>query len=145
MQPSLLEKTLLLPLKERKKGKLFRHLIAKNSPILTKFPLVRDNVSYPYNFSVIPSYLWMKMKQKAGNAFHDPSGKQLLMVLKEFILDRIHSKEFADCPYYDHSKVIAIAESFYSGNTARANELDWWLAFELWRSNVEAFKPIEQR
>ncbi|MEP7234772.1 MAG: asparagine synthase-related protein [Ignavibacteriota bacterium] len=145
VQPSLLEKTLLLPLEERRKGKLFRKLIAKNAPVLTGYPLVRHNISYPYNFSALPSYLWMRMKQKAGMAFEDPSGKQLLMVLKEYILDRMHSKVFIDCPYYDHKKIIALAENFYSGNDAAATELDWWLAFELWRSNVEAFNPIEHR
>lgn len=145
VQPSMLQKILTLPVKQKRRGVLFRRMIAENAPILAKFPLVAGNISYPYGFSVIPSYLWTKVKQRTGGAYHDPSGKQLLMILKEFILDRIHSRDCIDCAYYDHKKVTALAEGFYSGNAAFANELDWWLAFELWRSNVEAFQPMEHR
>jgi hypothetical protein len=137
-QPSFLQLLFRTPLNLRRNGRLFRQLILKNSPALAKYPLVKNNTTYPFLFSTILAWVWTKFKAKMGLSFSDPSVIEFLSNMKEFIQDTIHSSEVKSYSAYDYPTILNLVEQFYAGKNELANEVDWWLAFELWRQSIKA-------
>lgn len=133
---SVLDTLFSIPLSQRRKGRLFRKILRESNRELTKFPLVRSDVSYPFSFSALPSYIWMKGKQKLKLNFRDTQPREFLMELKDYVNDLYLSRDARECGVYDQNKLRNIVEGFYNGDESKLSQLDWWLAFELWRKQL---------
>lgn len=137
IQPTFLRKIFHTPVRERKNGKMFRKIIKDNYPKLTRYPLVKDGVIYPYCFSTIPASIWTKVKRLLGRNYKDTQIELFLDQLSEYILDTVHSEGVKNYPLYDYPKLLQLVNAFYRGDKAVVDELNWWLAFDVWRQLLE--------
>jgi hypothetical protein len=135
-QPSLISKMFELPVSERNNGRILRRILNKNSPELQKYPRVKNGVILPFNFSSLPTRLWIKVNQKIKRFYQDNTKIKFLNSTSEFVLDTLHSSEVKSCPFYDYDRIHQTVHEFYQGNDLLADEVDWWLAFEIWRQLV---------
>jgi len=76
-----------------------------------------------------------KAKIKLGYQYNDESVHLFLQLIKEYILDLLHSKETIDYPAYEQRKITQKVEAYYAGEKTLSGEINWWLTFELWRRN----------
>lgn len=135
-QPSFLQTMLTAPVSRRTNGKMFRSIIQKNCRRLTRYPLVKEGTLYPYPFTTIPASLWTGMKRQLGYTFRDNTAQNFLDTLEEFIRDTVHSNEIKQVEFYDYPAILEMVSEYYRGNKRYTNELDWWLAFEIWRQTI---------
>jgi hypothetical protein len=136
LQPSLLNIVFSLPIPLRKNGKLLREILRATNARLTRFPLVKGNTTYPYYFNPIATWLWTNAKKRLGFEYNDPLRHQVFSNLKPFIMDTVESGTVRNFQAYDHKALKEMVTGYYSGNTGLASQLDWWLAFELWRQGL---------
>jgi hypothetical protein len=132
-QPELLDAIFQMPVQERKNGKLLKHIIKETSRDLVKFDLVKFNTTYPFCFSSLASYLYCKAKIRFGRAYRSTKTSAFLFNLKEFVQDTMHSESVKNYPLYDYPYIKHMVNAFYHGNHRYQHDLDWWLAFELFR------------
>ena len=132
-QPSLLRALFQTPLGLRRNGWLFRRLIRSQRASLARYPLVKGGVTYPFRMSTAPAYVWAKLKTRLGQGYTDTTRLRFLETVKPFALDAVHSQEVRTYPAYDHDRLTRLVEGFYQGQSDLAAEVDWWLAFEMWR------------
>ena len=137
LQPSVLESVFCIPMHLKRKGRLFRKIIIQNCPELASFPLVKGGTTYPFRFSTVPAHIWTVMKKKIGKPYMDMRIDSMLDMLKEYILDLIHSQEFRNYSGYDVPKIQSMVDCYYAGERHTAHEIDWWLSFELWRQSLK--------
>ena len=133
-QPSVLRALFQVPLRLRWHGRLLRKLIRKHTFALTRQPLVKGTVRYPFGLGTVSSLAYTRTKKKMGSAYSDPRPRDFIGHVREFLLDLLHSASVQDCDAYDQAKLQLMADSFASGDTSYIGQLDWWLAFEAWRS-----------
>lgn len=136
-QPVFINSALQLPLRYRKNSLLFRDLMDRLEPSLALFPLVKNNISYPYSLTTLQARLWTTMKSKLFGKYDDPLVHEFLHAIKEFVLDSARSTRTKQYPYYDYKKIQALIEGYYNGNKNLAGEVNWWIAFDVWRNMVE--------
>ena len=136
-QASLLEYLPALNYYLRKNGILFRNIIKQNNNKLTSFPLAKGEVIHPFVLNSLQSRAWSYFMDKAGLIHKDNTNVQFLLHLKEYILDIVNSKSTAECGFYDYNKVKNIVYGFYNNDFGLANQLDWWLSFELFRQGTK--------
>jgi asparagine synthetase B (glutamine-hydrolysing) len=135
-QPSVIRAALAIPEENRKNGKLFRKLIRRCHPSLTRFPLVKGYSTYPFLLQPVPAMVWMKAKSLLRAPFADPGPAEILTVLSDFVQDTAHSSVVRNYAPYDYAAILRMVTEFYQGKKERARELDWWLSFELWRKSL---------
>jgi hypothetical protein len=135
-QPSLLSDLFRLQLRYRRDGFLFRSVIDRYKKELQRYPLVKGGTTYPYPLSTIQSRIWVSVKKKIGRAYRSPTSVALLRLLEEYIRDIVHSISFTTYPHYEHHRIRQMVDAFYKGNEHFADELDWWLGFELMRTGL---------
>ena len=135
-QPSLLRALFQMPLSLRRNGRLFRRLIRSQRASLARYPLVKGGVAYPFQLPTAPAYLWTKLKTRLGQGYTDTVRLRFLETLKPFALDAVHSQAVRTYPAYDHARLARLVEEFYQGRSDLASEVDWWLAFEMWRRTL---------
>lgn len=133
-QPSVLKALFQVPLRLRWHGRLLRKLIRQHAFVLTDQPLVKGTVRYPFGLGTVSSLAYTRAKKKMGLAYCDPRPRDFIGHVREFLLDLLHSASVQDCDAYDQAKLQLMADSFASGDTSYIGQLDWWLAFEAWRS-----------
>ncbi len=138
VQPSVVRLALNLPLKVRRNRRLHKQLIERHCPGLARWPLVKENVTYPYGLSAASAWAWTAAKRRAGMHYKDPTPVRLLLHVREFVMDLVRSQTVRDYAPYRSADIIHMADAFYGGKKELARELDWWLGFELWRSNLAA-------
>ncbi|MFH2004490.1 MAG: hypothetical protein ABIK27_07120 [Bacteroidota bacterium] len=136
VQPSLLHKIFQIPVSDRKHGKLFRKLISKCYPSLTRFPLVRGNLTHPFNLNSLQAFAWTKIKSKMQLGFVNPLPSQFLDRLSEFIMDTVHSESVKSFSAYNYPLLLKMVEDYYSGKKELQTQIDWWLSFEIWRQSI---------
>lgn len=137
-QPSFIKKVFETPVKERNNSKLFYKIIKDFSPTLAHIPFVKGDTTYPFGLGSITTSIWVKLKAKLGFSYKDDFLLKFLGTLSEYSQDTINSQDFISCEYYDHNKVKEIVEGYYRRNNfSLANDLNWWLTFELWRRNIQ--------
>jgi hypothetical protein len=137
-QSSLLQLLMNLPVTERRNGRLLRTIIQRNHKPLTRIPLAKDGVVYPYFLGTLTATLVMKLKKRLSRVYSDPLRETFLDGMQTFIQDTVRSTSVINCPYYDYHHIRQSADSYYSGQKHWSRELDWWLAFEVWRQEVRA-------
>lgn len=140
IQPSILNSGLNLPLSERKNGVLFKKMIHASKFSLNKYPLVKNQVVYPYFLNNFYSRAYTKIKRKWGFVYNDNSNLKMLDAIKDFVFDTLNSAEVKNFPLYDYGKIKNITNNFYKGNKNLANQLNWWLTFEIWRKGMKIKK-----
>lgn len=121
---------------EKKNGKLFKQLLWKNSRELTKLPLVKGNITHPFNASSISARLHSKIKNKLGLSYQSKRLIEFQNSLKEFIGDILQSTEVRNYEYYDHKKLERLANDFSANSYNYNSEVDWFLSFELFREGI---------
>ena len=137
VQPAFLQKMFETPVRERDNGRMFRKIIRENYPSLTRFSLVKDGIVYPYPFKTISASLWMKGKRKFGKVYVEQNTIHLLTAIEPQIRGLLDSATVRQSNFYDYQMLQQIVDGFYSGDQRHAKALDWWLAFELYRQQIE--------
>jgi len=135
-QKILLDAGFLLSASSKKNGKIFKAILSGNKLNLTKFPLVKNQITYPYGSSSLFARIFVRIKKQIGNVYEYPTRVNMLNLLEEFFFDLISSTEFHSCELYDLDKIKKIVNGYYSGNKSYALHLDWLLTFELWRQSL---------
>ena len=133
VQPSYLRLVFGLPVGLRRKASLIRKLIARSVPTLARHRLAKSGSEYPFWMAGTTAVLYTKMLRMAGRSFHDQSRKTTLLALREFIQDLAHSSDTKAFDAYEPGTVQRLVDAYYGGHTEAEADVDWWLAFELWR------------
>ena len=134
IQPEFIRGALSLPPEERKNAKLFRSIIKDHAPKLQKVSLIKGDYSYPYWMKDISSSVWMRVKKKMGMKYESSLPVEFLLIMEEYVRDLYNSKSAKEFSGYDQKKIGQLITSFYDEqNYALAYQLNWWLAFEVFR------------
>jgi hypothetical protein len=136
IQPSLVNYLFSIKIGTRKNGKLFRSIINSNCKKLATFPLAKGQITHPYFFNSIESRVWTILMKKIGRYQYDNTADEFLRHIEEFVRDTFNSKDVIECQYYNYNKVKKIIDGFYEGNQSYTSQLDWLLAFELFRQSI---------
>ena len=121
---------------DKRNGKLFKQLIRQNSVQLTKQPLVKGNITHPFNSSSISARLHSRIKNKLGLSYQSKRLIEFQNSLREFIGDVIQSTEVRNYECYDKRKLARLADNFSSRSNDYNPEIDWFLSFELFRQGI---------
>jgi len=121
---------------DKRNGKLFKQLIRQNSIQLTKQPLVKGNITHPFNSSSIGARLQSRIKSMIGLSYQSKQHISFLCSLKEFTGDLVQSSDVQNYEYYDRKKLDKIVNNFLSGKSDYNSEVDWFLSFELFRQGI---------
>lgn len=135
-QPSLLRKLFDLPISDRNNGRLFLKLISQSRKELAKYKRVKNGVVLPFGLSTLGSRIFINLNSKLSRVYSDATHVRFLESLSEFVQDTAHSAAVKNFEYYNYPEILKIVEGFYGGNKALGHELDWWLAFEIFRQAV---------
>ncbi|WP_421773026.1 hypothetical protein [Gracilimonas sp.] len=134
LQPVLIELALNLPLKDRKNARVFRSFIKTNAHELQTEPLIKGNYSYPYWMKDYTSAVWMRIKNKLGMKYESSQTIDFLVTIEEYVRDLHGSQSVKEFPAYEHTKINQLITGFYDDkNYDLAHQLNWWLAFEVFR------------
>jgi hypothetical protein len=136
LQPSWLNIVFSLPVSLRNRARLQRKILLSSRNSLARFPLAKGNSTYPYPFGNIEAWLWTRMTSRFGFEYKDPLKHRVFADLKPFIMDTLASASVRSYSPYDHQAIVTMVNDYYRGNERLANQLDWWLAFELWRQEL---------
>ncbi|MBM2816172.1 MAG: Asparagine synthetase protein [Ignavibacteria bacterium] len=137
MQPEIINLAFSLPLDLKINSKMMRESIRKFTPKLGTFPLVKDNIFYPYILPTKLSKAYLKFKSKLKTPIVDNNLNELLNGTREFVMDTVSSISVQNFDLYDTVRIKHAAESYYSGNKKYGKFLNHWLAFELFRQEIE--------
>jgi len=121
---------------DKRNGKLFKQLIKRNSIQLTKIPLVKGNITHPFNSSSLSARLHSRIKNKLGLSYQSKRLIEFQSSLKEFIVDILQSAEVRNYEHYDRKKLDRLANNFSSNIKDYNSEADWFLSFELFRQGI---------
>lgn len=137
LQPSFLNALFCTPVEVRHNGTLFRSVIQKNAPELSKIKLVKGDETYPFWMKDISAMGWMKAKQKLGLSFKNQISIKLICSLESFTKDLISSQSFKECELYDQNKVNTLVSDFFDNrNYSLAAQLEWLISFEIFRKQL---------
>lgn len=136
VQPSFLHAAFGLPINVRANAGLYYGIIRKECPPLTRFPLVKSGLTYPFGLSSIASWLTVKVKSKLARPYFDRNPDLLLSNIREYVFDLAHSSDVKTNPMYDFPKVSNAVSKYYAGDLRFRNTVDWWLTFELWKRSL---------
>lgn len=136
VQPSVLRSVFQLPLSLRRNAKLIRQLIRANNSRLTKYPLVSETSVSPWFLPRKAAILLKRLRSKAGLIYRDPRPDEFLHTVEPFVLDLVHSSQIRTNSIYDYKRLHQVVLGYYGGDQSLASIIDWWLAFELWSSNL---------
>ena len=135
-QPSFLEAVFGISGRGRSNAALYYEMIRASKPELAGIPLAKGGCTYRFGLSTPLTWAVVKLKSKLPTRFEDPGPSDLLMRLKEFVLDTLHSRQCTENPVYDRRKITSAVGDFYDGATKWRTTVDWWLTFELWRQSL---------
>lgn len=139
-QPSLLNAIYNLPIKEKVNNKINLKLINELSPKLTKFPLVREGISAPYEtgYHNIYSTIWTKLAKKLGKQYTNSAPLSFINQLKHIIKERLFSDDVKAVSYYNHQKLKREFENAINTNSIQsADNILTWLSLDIWREKIE--------
>ena len=130
-QQSLINQLPSIPIKLRKNNKFVMNFIKSNNYKLTSYPLVKGSVKIHFSSNTIEARLLSKIKTKLGLAYRDQDKVNLIIHLREFVLDRINSLEFRQNDIYNQRAIKTIINDFFNGKEENVNFIDNWLAFDI--------------
>jgi hypothetical protein len=139
IQPVLLDNLFGMSLYRRKNGKLFKKIIRKNSRNLEKFPLAKGQYLHPYWLNTLQTRLYLMAKRKFSKDLQNDSASKLIIdKLYPMVQDIINSQEVKNAGCYNPQKLYALSEKLSKKKLSDHDyhELDWWLAFEVFRKGI---------
>lgn len=136
-QPDFIHCVLNLPLYYRNNNRLYKQIIKKYFPALTQFPLVKNYIVYPYHLSTLQTRGWTKAKAALGLQYQEPTPIRFLDTIKEYMLDTVASQATKNYTPYNYKKILHAVTSYYDGERKFADDVNWWLVFDVWRRMVE--------
>lgn len=136
-QKDFINMVFAMPIKLRQNGKFFKSLIRESFPHLATYPLVKNNITYPFALSTKSAWLLTKIKSKFTTVYSEDHIHVFLNMLKGFIFDLLLSQNTKEYSAYNYQHIKTSIENYYSGNQSLSNDVNWWLTFELWRRNIE--------
>lgn len=136
VQLSLLDNLFSLPVDLKRNANLFKKILKDNNKLLPKYPLAKGAGLFPYNLSSLQSRLWMLMLKKLNKLYTNSDSLNFLQKHSEFIKDTISSREVRDSGIYNYNNILKYSECLTGKDLSHTNELDWWLAFELFNKNI---------
>lgn len=125
-----------LPTEKRTNGRLFRGFIKKHNSTLSKPPLVKSGLTYPFSLGKYTSTAFTRMKKKFVNPYHDTFGRKFLLENKDYVMDLMISNKVRECELYEYNTIKETVEGFYKGNYGLELSVTQWLGFELWRNTT---------
>lgn len=138
VQPDFLNGVFSLPISERSNAKLFRRIIKKYIPELSKYSLVKGDNEYPFWMNDLTSLVWMKANTKLGRFYRNQFLTDILLKNETQIRDLFSSSFFKEAGCYNLNRTHSLIHSFYNDNNYNlASELNWLLTFELFRKTIE--------
>ena len=139
-QPDFLDAVFATPEPLRRNARLYRQMLHKAAPSLERFPLVKGVTTYPYPLGTIGAHLWVRAKKLIRPEPPHTLRRDFLAAMRPFILDRWESQQVRTYPHYDHAAIGNAIRRWSSGDPSAEGEVDWWLAFELWRGEIGSRK-----
>lgn len=136
-QPDILQRALQLPLNQRRNNRFSKKVIRENAPSLTRYPLIKNGITYPFQLTTLQSRLWTALRSKFGVHNNSTHLHRFLDTIREFILDTAHSRTVQQYAPYDYNKILRMVTLYYSGDRSLGHQLNWWIAFDAWRRAVE--------
>ncbi len=119
----------------KKKGKLVKEIFQKNKNRLDKYPLNAGGINIPFSYSSLS----ITLKRKLFSKFKNKSFSYRDLLLEQghdYLHDLINSISFANFDFYDKNKINNIYSNFIKGDPKAIREIDWLLAFELFRRGL---------
>ncbi len=135
-QPSFLEAVFGISGSRRSSAALYFEMIRALNPELACIPLAKGGCTYRFGLPTSMAWAVVKLKSRLTASFEDHGPTDLLMRLKEFVLDTLHSRDCAENPVYDRTKITSAVGNFYDGDAKWRTTVDWSLTFELWRQSL---------
>jgi hypothetical protein len=132
-QLSLLNYLFTLNINKRKNSRLIKKLIKSNNYRLTKIPLTKNDVIYPFDTSSLILAVILKINKKTKKLDIDETKNQFFKTLSEFSGDLINSKNVKEYYAYDYKKISLIYNNYIKNPDIFHAQLDWFLAFEFFR------------
>jgi hypothetical protein len=79
---------------------------------------------------------WTFTKEKLKRYYQGSEAVSLINYLREFIQDIIHSNDVKSYQYYNYRAIKEMVDNYFAGEKRYAKNIDWWLAFEIWRRSL---------
>ncbi|MEW6195403.1 MAG: asparagine synthase-related protein [Bacteroidota bacterium] len=141
-QFSLLQSLSAVLLELRKDGRLFKKIINDNNRKLSKYELVKGSTTHPYFLNTFQARLWSLVSNKLNGHNHQVNQSQFFLShIKEYVNDIVHSKPVKECSFYNYKNIQKIYSDYKSGSVNAAQELDWFLSFEIFRQSIYSVRP----
>lgn len=135
-QPALLAATFRRPPLRRSAARTAGALIRRRAPELRRVPLARGSVTVPYRLPELLAHAWSTVKSRLGWTYSDPVRTNFLEKVEEWALDTVRSRSVREYAPYDYGAVRDLVDGYYRGAHERERALDWWIAFECWRREL---------
>ncbi len=136
-QPSVLGALLGTPARLRRGGHLVRRLIREAAPSLERYPLVKGNMTYPFRLSAPGAWAWTAVAGRVQAPYRNDMRAAFLNRLRPFALDTVHAADVREYAPYDHPRLLSTVTRYYDGDLSLGVQVDWWLAFEVWRQALK--------
>jgi hypothetical protein len=107
---------------------------------MADIPLVKGNVSIPFNLNTLQSKVFTKFKNTLGFKYNDLTITNFLINIKEYALDILKSSSALNYEFYDLKKVKQYIYEYENDEYKNAEEIDWFLTFEIFRYESKKLK-----
>jgi len=134
-QPSLLKNIFSIDEKKRRSEALNKEILTKNK-YLIECPIVKYETVIPFTLNLYSAYVKAMINRRIKRYPVPNMGSELLDILSEFVQDRINSKAVKEHPYYNYKKICFMTKEYYKGDKKFANQLNWWLSYDIWREII---------
>ncbi len=129
--PAALQNVFTMPLRQRRRSRMFREIIHRFAPELEQHPLAQGTATVPYHYGFVRNKLAARLSKRSGPGASKAS--ELLNQQKDWVTELVNSKSAKDSGIYDMKELQKRCDEFYAGNSAHAAWLDQWLSFECFR------------
>ena len=135
-QHDVINAAFALNFEDKNNGKLMKEFIYKNSPDITKLPLIKGVTKMPFTMNTLNSKILAKLKKSTGFYYSDKTIENFLRNIKEYSLDILSSQSASEYEFYDKIKLNNYIERYNKDDYSIAEELDWLVTFEMFRRSI---------
>ncbi|MFO7448258.1 MAG: hypothetical protein R6W90_18005 [Ignavibacteriaceae bacterium] len=137
IQPSVLSSGFSLNPSEKKNESFFKSIIKNGNNNLSSYPLVKDNIYYPFGLNMFSSRVLQKIKKRLGFVYKNKTKYRILLGLRNYAQDRLNSQDVRSFDMYDIKKIDALIRGYYEGGKIELSaQVEWWITFEIWRESI---------
>lgn len=134
-QHTLLNHLFSLPNDKKSHSIMNRKIIARYTPYLKQFPLIRNNIETPY-FTVSNNYLsmvWTKAVQRLRGHYIYKQPAEFIKVIHPYLEEQIFDRETTDCALFNIPKLKHTITNLKSIQPEETNLLFDFLNINTWR------------